>query len=196
MKPRRLALYISSLLMLSAVVVVILLARVGVSSAVSDADTPTIGGAAAPEVTFERLVENSDVVVLGEITSKQVSMEPCCERFAGRLSPSMPAPVRRVETLQVDVQESFRGNGSSNLTIKVQRPGGNIIRSGDDELSLLEFDVGQSYVLFLVEREGHYLIQGVTKGRWTVNEGMVEQTATGVTFDQSTLRETIASYKQ
>ena len=135
MKPRRLALYISSLLMLSAVVVVILLARVGVSSAVSDADTPTIGGAAAPEVTFERLVENSDVVVLGEITSKQVSMEPCCERFAGRLSPSMPAPVRRVETLQVDVQESFRGNGSSNLTIKVQRPGGNIIRSGDDELS-------------------------------------------------------------
>ncbi len=196
MKRGRVALFISSLVVISAVAAVIFIVGAGVSSAVSESDTPTIGGHAAPEVAFERLAENSDLVVLGVITSKEASLVPCCGRFAERLSSSMPAPVRRVETLQVNIQESFKGSRSSSLTVKVQRPGGNVIRSGDDELSLLEFDVGQTYVLFLVEREGHSLIQGVSRGRWTVNEGTFEQTGTGVTLDETTMRESLASDSQ
>ena len=67
------------------------------------------------------------------------------------------------------------------------------MRSGDDELALLEFDVGQTYVLFLIEREGHYLIQGVSRGRWTVDGDAVTQTGTGVTYDKATLRKELIS---
>ncbi len=106
----------------------------------------------------------------------------------------MHAPVRSVDTIVVEVKESLWGNGPSEITIKTQKPGGNVRRSGDDELALMEFDVGQSYLLFLVEREGHYLIQGVTGGRWTVDGDAATQTGTGVTYDKTTLREELVSH--
>ena len=105
----------------------------------------------------------------------------------------MPGPVRRVDTLVVKVKESYKGNGSSEITIKAQMPGGNVMRSGDDELALLEFDLGQTYVLFLVKRESHYKIQGVSRGRWTVDGDAVTQTGTGVTYDKATLRKELIS---
>ncbi len=197
MTPRHVALITGSLVVISLAVAIVFVAGASRASlASSRADTPTIGGHAAPEVTFERLVKNSDLVVLGEVTSRQVGIAPCCERFAGRLSPSMPAPVRRVDTLRVNVQESLWGKNSPEVTIKVQRPGGNVIQSGDAELALLEFEVGQTYLLFLVDREDHHLIQGVSRGRWTANEGVFVQTATGVKYDQETLHERLASYRR
>ncbi len=196
MKPRHLIYIIISLLVLSRVAAVFQVAGPSVSSDAGRADTSTIGGHQAPEVTFERLVEKSDLVVLGEIMLKSSGLESCCQQIATRLSSDMPPPVRRVDTLTFNVQDTFKGNSSSELTIKVQKPGGNIIRSGDDELALLEFDAGQAYLLFLVERDGHYLIQGVSKGRWVVNEGMAEQTGTGVTYDAAQLREMVVSNSQ
>ena len=192
----RYVLIVSSLLLISAVAAVLIELGTRGSTAISYTHTPIIGGHAAPEVTFERLVTNSDLVVLGEVTSKQIGTERCCEAFDSRLLPTMPEPVRRVDTLVIEVTESLRGNGPSEITIKTQRPGGNVQRSGDDELALLEFDVGQTYVFFLVEREGHYKFQGVSKGRWPVDEGTVTQTGTGVTYDKATLREELASYNQ
>ncbi len=196
MRPRHLILIIISLLMLSTAAAAFQVARPSVSSGAGRADTPTIGGHQAPEVTLERLVEKSDLVVLGEIVLKSSGLESCCQQIATRLSSDMPPPVRRVDTLTFNVQDTFIGDSSSELKIKVQMPGGNIRHSGDDELALLEFDVGQTYLLFLVERDGHYLIQGVSKGRWVVNEGMAEQTGTGVTYDPAQLREMVVSNSQ
>ncbi len=196
MKPRHLIFIIISLLMLSTVAAVFQVARPSVSSGAGRADTPTIGGHQAPEVTIEHLLEKSDLVVLGEIMLKSSGLESCCQQIATRISSDMPPPVRRVDTLTFNVQDTLKGSSSSELTIKVQKPGGNIIRSGDDELALLEFDAGQVYLLFLVERDGHYLIQGVSKGRWIVNEGMAEQTGTGVTYDPAQLREMVVSSSQ
>ena len=196
MRPRHLILIIISLLMLSTVAAAFQVAGPSAASKAGLAYTPTIGGHQAPEVTLERLVEKSDLVVLGEIVLKSSGLESCCQQIATRLSSDMPPPVRRVDTLTFNVQDTFIGDSSSELKIKVQMPGGNIRRSGDDELALLEFDVGQTYLLFLVERDGHYLIQGVSKGRWIVNEGMAEQTGTGVTYDPAQLREMVVSSSQ
>lgn len=70
------------------------------------------------------------------------------------------------------------------------------MRSGDDELALLEFDVGQTYVLFLVERESHYKIQGVSRGRWIVDGDTATQTGTGATYDKATLSKKLISYNR
>ena len=108
MKPRHLLFIIISLLMLSTVAVGFQVAEPSVSSDAGRAYTSTIGGHQAPKVTVEHLVEKSDLVVLGEIMLKSSEMEPCCQQIATRLSSDMPPPVRRVDTLTFNVQDTFK----------------------------------------------------------------------------------------
>ncbi len=161
-----------------------------------DGYTAGIGGH-APTVpaTFDRVARYSDLVALGTVTAKSSDLVPCCNSLASRLPGENAQPVRLVETITFAVQDQYKGGEQSTLTIQTHKPGGNIRRSGDSELALLQFEVGQQYVLFLVERSDHYVVQGVSKGHWAVNGDMAVQAGTGESYTKTQLRDKVASYQ-
>ena len=67
--------------------------------------------------------------------------------------------------------------------------------SGDDNLELMVFEVGQKYVLFLIEREGHYVVQGYSGGMWSVDGYVATLVKTGGAIPLHSLREKVADYR-
>ena len=99
------------------------------------------------------------------------------------------SPGSLVETLSD--QSTYKGSASETLTIKTQKPFGNYGTSGDEELEIMDFQVGRQYVLFLVERADHYKVQGVSKGMWAVDVDVATLVGTGESFSPAQLREKV-----
>ena len=150
-----------------------------------------IGGHLAPIPTFENLVTHSDVVAQARVTAWETELVPCCSSIAARLPEGRPAPVRRWDTVTFEVNNTLKGTTEPLIKVKTQMPGGNISRSSDEALELMQFEVGQDYLLFLVSRDGHYLVQGVEKGRWTVSGDSMTQTGTGLTHSRAEIAQKV-----
>ena len=164
-----------------------------------DGYTPRIGGhGSLTASTFQNVTNYSDIVAIGTVTDKSSGLVPCCESMAARAAvhfPDAPGPSRMVETITLNVQTAYKGSPPSALTIKTEKPGGTVGRSGDEKLALLDFEVGQQYVLFLVERAGHYEIQGSVKGMWFVDGIEAVQVGTGERYTPAELQEKVESYR-
>ena len=132
--------------------------------------------------SFHNVARYSDTVVLGEITAKSDEVTPW--------------PVRLLETMNLSVLDTFKGNAPSGLVIKARKPtSGGVGYSGDGDLELMVFEVDQKYVLFLIEREGHYVVQGYSSGMWSVDGGIATLVKTGGAIPLYSLREKVADYR-
>ena len=200
MRKRRLIIAIvGSLVLLSAAVVVL------VDSLRYDPDqapparddgyTAQIGGELPiTRPTFKNVAKWSDIVVLGEVTATSRALVQCCDSMATRMATRFPnsgGPIRLQETITISVQDAYKGSAPETLTIQTQKPGGTVIRSGDDELELMDFQVGAKYVLFLIARDGYYQVQGLFRGMWAVDGDVATQLGTGESFSPTQLREKV-----
>ncbi len=186
----------SLILMLAAIAAVFHMSPPDTLPMRDDGYIPVIGGHApmAP-ATFDRVSRYSDIAALGTVTAKSSDLAPCCDSLVARLPGENPQPVRLVDTITFEIMDLYKGSGQSTLTVQTHRPGGNVRRSGDSELALLQFEVGQQYVLFLVERADHYVVQGVSKGHWAVNGDTAVQAGTGESYTKTQLRDKVASHQ-
>ena len=200
MRKRRLIIAIvGSLVLLSAAVVVL------VDSLRYDPDqapparddgyTAQIGGELPiTRPTFKNVTKWSHIVVLGEVTATSSELAPCCNSMATRVAthfPNSPGPTFLVETITLSVQSAYKGSAPAVLTIKTPKPGGTVGMSGDDELELMDFQVGAKYVLFLIARDGYYQVQGLFRGMWAVDGDVATQLGTGESFSPTQLREKV-----
>ena len=199
MKKRRLVFaVVGSLVLLSAAVVVLVDSlrydRDQAPPTRDDGYTAQIGGELPMTwPTFKNVTKWSDIVVLGEVTATSSGL-PCCNSMATRVAthfPNSPGPSRLVETITLSLQSTYKGSASETLTIKTQKPFGNYGTSGDEELEIMDFQVGRQYVLFLVERADHYKVQGVSKGIWAVDVDVATLVGTGESFSPAQLREKV-----
>ena len=200
MKKRRLVFaVVGSLVLLSAAVVVLVDSlRYDWDQAPSPRDdgyTAQIGGELpATRPTFKNVTKWSDTVVLGEVTATSSELAPCCNSMATRVATRFPnsgGPTRLQETITLSVQSAYMGSAPAVITIVTQKPGGTVRVSGDEETELMDFQVGRQYVLFLVERDGHHVVQGVSKGMWAVEGDVATLVGTGESFSPAQLREKV-----
>ena len=200
MKKRRLVFaLVGSLVLLSAAVVVLVDSlrydRDQAPPTRDDGYTAQIGGELPMTwPTFKNVTKWSDIVVLGEVTATSSELAPCCNSMATRVAthfPNSPGPTFLVETITLSVQSAYKGSAPAVLTIKTPKPGGTVGMSGDEELEIMDFQVGRQYVLFLVERADHYKVQGVSKGMWAVDVDVATLVGTGESFSPAQLREKV-----
>ena len=139
----------------------------------SDGLTPGIGGASSLiKADFRNIDKWTDAVVVGEVTAKTSALVSCCDSIATRVAihlPGDPGPTRMQEIITFNVEDTYKRTAPDTVTIQTERPGlGSVIRSGDDVLEPMDFQVGSRYVLFLIERDGYHEVQGYYRGMWLV----------------------------
>ena len=132
--------------------------------------------------SFNNIARYSDLVVLGEITEKS--------------DETTSWPVRLLETMTLNVLDTYKGNSPSSLIVKERKPiSGGVMYSGDEHRERMVFSVGQKYVLFLIEREGHYVVQGYSRGMWSVDGDTATLAETGETIPLYRLRERVSDFR-
>ena len=161
----------------------------------ADGLTPNIGGShSVMPQTFDTINTWTDAVVVGTVTEKTSGLVPCCDSIATRVAthlPGQPGPTRLQDTITFSVESIYKGTAPATVTIKTERPGGSVIRSGDDVLELMDFQVGGKYVLFLIARDGYYAVQGYYRGMWAVDGDVATQLGTGETLSTTEINERV-----
>ena len=163
----------------------------------SDGLTPGIGGAASLiKPDFRNIDKWTDAVVVGTVTEKTSGLVSCCDSIATRVAihlPGEPGPTRMQETIMFNVEDTYKGTAPDTVTIQTERPGlGSVIRSGDDVLEPMDFQVGSRYVLFLIEREGYHQVQGYYRGMWLVEGNRASHLGEDGQLDLTELRSKVS----